>query len=130
MEELQKTIDDAFERRADITPRNAEPQVKDAVMAVIDLLDHHSPGLRSSVIAGALLTPVDIEREYRVTGGHWHHAELAFDQFFMLRPVPGAAQYRTPLPGLYLCGAGADPGGCVMGRACGLAAVLVLAQLA
>ena len=98
--------------------------------AVIDLLDHHSPGLRSSVIAGELLTPVDIEREYRVTGGHWHHAELAFDQFFMLRPVPGAAQYRTPLQGLFLCGAGAHPGGGVMGRAGRLAAAQVLAQVA
>jgi phytoene dehydrogenase-like protein len=44
-----------------------------------------------------LLTPADIEREFRISGGHWHHGELAFDQFFMVRPVPGAAQHRTPL---------------------------------
>jgi phytoene dehydrogenase-like protein len=48
---------------------------------------------------GELLTPADIEREFRISGGHWHHAELAFDQFLMVRPVPGAAQYRTPVPG-------------------------------
>jgi hypothetical protein len=64
-----------------------------------------------------LLTPVDIEREFRISGGHWHHGDLAFDQFFMVRPVPGAAQYRTPVDGLYLCGAGCHPGGGVMGTA-------------
>ncbi len=48
-----------------------------------------------------LLTPADIEREFRISGGHWHHGDLAFDQFLMVRPVPGAAQYRTPLDGLY-----------------------------
>lgn len=84
---------------------------------VIDLLDQHAPGLRDSVQAAELLTPTDIEREFRITGGHWHHAELALDQFLMVRPVPGAAQYRTPLEGLYLCGAGSHPGGGVMGIA-------------
>ena len=50
-------------------------------------------------------------------GGHWHHGELALDQFLMLRPDPGAAQYAMPVNGLYLCGAGAHPGGGVMGCA-------------
>ncbi|MCI0432136.1 MAG: NAD(P)/FAD-dependent oxidoreductase, partial [Gemmatimonadetes bacterium] len=58
-----------------------------------------------------------IEREFRITGGHWHHGELALDQFLMLRPVPGAAQYAMPVNGLYLCGAGCHPGGGVMGSA-------------
>jgi phytoene dehydrogenase-like protein len=84
---------------------------------VIDLLESHAPGLRESVQAAELLTPADIEREFRISGGHWHHAELALDQFLMVRPVPGAAQYRTPLEGLYLCGAGSHPGGGVMGVA-------------
>ena len=84
---------------------------------LIDMLDSYAPGLRASVLAAELLTPADIEREFRVTGGHWHHAELALDQFLMVRPVPGAAQYRTPLEGLYLCGAGSHPGGGVMGVA-------------
>jgi phytoene dehydrogenase-like protein len=84
---------------------------------LIDTLEHHAPGLRASVQAAELLTPADIEREFRITGGHWHHAELALDQFLMVRPVPGAAQYRTPVPGLFLCGAGAHPGGGVMGVA-------------
>ncbi len=81
----------------------------------IDTVERYAPGLRGSIIAAELLTPVDIEREFRISGGHWHHGELAFDQFFMVRPVPGAAQHRTPLPGLYLCGAGCHPGGGVMG---------------
>src|SRR6201999_2555738 len=84
---------------------------------VVDLLDQHAPGLRRSVQAAELLTPTDIEREFRITGGHWHHAELALEQFLMVRPVPGAAQYGTPLEGLYLCGAGSHPGGGVMGTA-------------
>ena len=84
---------------------------------VIDALERCAPGLRDSVEAVELLSPRDIEREFRISGGHWHHAELALDQFFIVRPVPGAAQYRTPIGGLYLCGAGCHPGGGVMGIA-------------
>ena len=84
---------------------------------VIDTLGAYAPQLRECVVASELVTPVDIEREFRIRGGHWHHAELAFDQFFMVRPVPGATQYRTPLAGLFLCGAGCHPGGGVMGLA-------------
>ncbi len=80
-------------------------------------LERHAPGLRSSVVQAELLTPPDLEREFRISGGHWHHGDLAFDQFLMVRPVPGAAQYLTPLAGLFLCGAGCHPGGGVMGLA-------------
>ena len=83
----------------------------------MSLLDRHAPGLSSSVVGVELLTPVDIEQEFRISGGHWHHGDLAFDQFFMVRPVPGAAQHATPVPGLYLCGAGCHPGGGVIGTA-------------
>ena len=75
-----------------------------------------------------LLTPADMEQEFRISGGHWHHGDLAFDQFLMVRPVPGAAQYRTPLEGLFLCGAGCHPGGGVMGIAGRNAALQVLAS--
>ena len=68
--------------------------------------------------------------EFRISGGHWHHGELAFDQFFMVRPVPGAAQYRAPLKGLFLCGAGCHPGGGVMGLAGHNAARQILARAA
>ena len=97
---------------------------------VIDTMEQYAPGLRKSVTAAQLLAPPDIEREFRITGGHWHHAELALDQFFMMRPVPGAAQYQTPVDGLYLCGAGCHPGGGVMGTAGRNAARQVLGQAA
>ena len=97
---------------------------------VIDTIAQYAPGLRELVIASELLTPEDMAREFRVTGGHWHHEDLALDQFFMVRPVPGAAQYATPVPGFYLCGAGCHPGGGVMGLAGRNAARQVLAEAA
>jgi phytoene dehydrogenase-like protein len=84
---------------------------------VLDVLEEYAPGLRGLVIHAELLTPLDIEREFRITGGHWHHGEITLDQYLMLRPVPGAAQYATPIHDLYLCGAGSHPGGGVMGSA-------------
>jgi phytoene dehydrogenase-like protein len=84
---------------------------------VVQTIAAHAPGLERTIIARELLTPVDIEREFRIAGGHWHHGDLAFDQFLMVRPFPGAPQYRAPVEGLYLCGAGSHPGGGVMGVA-------------
>jgi len=93
----------------------------------IDTIARYAPGLRAQVLGSELLTPEDLEREFRVVGGHWHHADLALDQFFMVRPVPGAAQYAAPLSGFYVCGAGCHPGGGVMGLAGRNAARQVLA---
>ena len=84
---------------------------------LIAKLAEYAPGIGELVIGSELLTPVDIEAQFRIRGGHWHHGELSLDQFMMMRPVPGATQYATPLDGLYLCGAGAHPGGGVMGLA-------------
>jgi phytoene dehydrogenase-like protein len=92
----------------------------------LGVLERYAPGLRSQVVASQLLLPADIEREFRISGGHWHHGELALDQFLMLRPIPGAAQYAMPVNGLYLCGAGCHPGGGVMGCAGKNAAQAVL----
>ncbi len=102
----------------------ARRELLDRSLAV---LDRHAPGLRRQVVASELLLPADIEREFRITGGHWHHGELALDQFMMLRPAPGAAQYQMPIGGLFLCGAGCHPGGGVMGSAGRNAANAVLA---
>jgi phytoene dehydrogenase-like protein len=82
---------------------------------IIETIETYAPGLRGLIIAAELLTPADIETEFGISGGHWHHGELAFDQFFMVRPVPGATQYESPLEGFFLCGAGSHPGGGVMG---------------
>jgi phytoene dehydrogenase-like protein len=92
----------------------------------LGVLERYAPGLRAQVVASQLLLPADIEREFRISGGHWHHGELALDQFLMLRPIPGAAQYAMPVNGLYLCGAGCHPGGGVMGCAGRNAAQAVL----
>jgi phytoene dehydrogenase-like protein len=62
-----------------------------------------------------VLTPVDLERDYGFTGGHVQHGEPALDQLFTMRPVLGWAQYRTPIGGLFLCGAGTHPGGGLTG---------------
>ncbi len=87
------------------------------INAVIACLETYAPGLSQQIVARELLTPQDLEREFGMTGGHWHHGELSLDQIMMLRPFPGAARYATAIDGLYLCGAGAHPGGGLMGLA-------------
>ena len=82
---------------------------------VIGTIARYAPGIRDQIIHRELLTPLDLERICNVTGGHWHHTEFALDQMLMMRPTYEAAQYATPLPGLYLCGAGCHPGGGLMG---------------
>lgn len=94
---------------------------------VIDLLTRYAPGIEEQILHTELLTPADLEKEFLVGGGHWHHAELSLDQYLMLRPVPGSAQYTTPVNGLFLCGAGSHPGGGVMGSAGRNAARVILA---
>jgi phytoene dehydrogenase-like protein len=83
----------------------------------IDVLAKYAPGIRSQIIHSEFLTPADLERDYSVTGGHWHQTEFAVDQMLMMRPTYEAAQYSTPVPGLYLCGAGSHPGGDITGFA-------------
>ena len=78
-------------------------------------LEHYAPGLKEQVVASELLVPPDIEAAFSVTGGNWHHGELSIDQALMMRPFPGSTQYRTAVDGLFLCGAGAHPGGSLMG---------------
>ena len=82
---------------------------------VVATLDAYAPGIGKLILHRDVLTPVDIEREFGATGGHWHHGEMTIDQSFMMRPVHGAAQYDTPIDGLFLCGAAAHPGGGVTG---------------
>jgi phytoene dehydrogenase-like protein len=85
--------------------------------ATIRTIERYAPDIASRITASELLTPADIEQEFHITGGHWHHGELTMDQFMFVRPVVGAAQYRMPVDGLYLCGAGTHPGGGVSGAA-------------
>jgi len=96
--------------------------------AVIKVIAKYAPDIEQRITASELLTPPDIEREFHITGGHWHHAELTLDQFLFVRPVSGAAQYRMPVDGLYLCGAGTHPGGGVSGAAGRNAARTILSR--
>ena len=73
------------------------------------------PDSRTRSSIARCLTPVDLEERYGLTNGHIHHGELALDQLFTMRPILGYAQYRTPIDGLFLCGAGTHPGGGVSG---------------
>ena len=82
---------------------------------IVALIEEYSPGFDNQITASEVLTPVDIEREYNITGGHWHHGEMSIDQSFMMRPIHGTAQYDTPIEGLFLCGAAAHPGGGITG---------------
>jgi phytoene dehydrogenase-like protein len=82
---------------------------------VLDLVAEYAPNIRDIVIHRQVLTPLDLERRYGITGGNIFHGEMSLDQMFSLRPAAGWARYRTPVRGLYLCGSGAHPGGGVMG---------------
>jgi phytoene dehydrogenase-like protein len=83
--------------------------------AVVEVLESVAPGIGKLVSHRQVLTPVDLEREYGLTGGHPLHAEAGLDQFFVWRPLLGHARYRLALERLYLCGSGAHPGGGITG---------------
>ncbi|XP_041009134.1 pyridine nucleotide-disulfide oxidoreductase domain-containing protein 2 [Juglans microcarpa x Juglans regia] len=79
------------------------------------LIDEYAPAFSSSVIGYDMLTPPDLEREIGLTGGNIFHGAMGLDSLFLMRPVKGWSNHRTPLQGLYLCGSGTHPGGGVMG---------------
>ncbi|KAG6577207.1 Pyridine nucleotide-disulfide oxidoreductase domain-containing protein 2, partial [Cucurbita argyrosperma subsp. sororia] len=93
------------------------------------LIDEYAPQFSSSVIGYDMLTPPDLEREIGLTGGNIFHGAMGLDSLFLLRPVKGWSNYRSPVKGLYLCGSGAHPGGGVMGAPGRNAANLVLQDL-
>jgi phytoene dehydrogenase-like protein len=108
-------------------PYAADPDaVGDLVVAE---LERHAPGIGGIVADRRVLTPAAIERELGVSGGHVYHAEPGLDQFFAWRPVLGLARHRLAVPGLYLCGSGAHPGGGVTGGPGRNAAREILADL-
>jgi phytoene dehydrogenase-like protein len=96
---------------------------------VIDAIAAHSPGFRDRILHVEVRTPLDLEREIGLTEGNIFQGELTMDQLMFNRPVPGYAQYRTPVRGLYLCGSTAHPGGGVMGAPGANAARTVLGDL-
>jgi phytoene dehydrogenase-like protein len=86
-----------------------------AAQGIIDAVARYIPGIRDIIVGYQAMSPLDLERVFGLTAGDVYHGRLDLDQLFSLRPHPKAAQYRTPIPGLYLCGAGAHPGGGVSG---------------
>jgi phytoene dehydrogenase-like protein len=76
----------------------------------IKTIEQRAPGLRPLIVAQQLITPLDLERTYGLTGGHIFHGELALDQLLSMRPLLGWAGYQTPIRDLYLCGSGTHPG--------------------
>jgi phytoene dehydrogenase-like protein len=84
----------------------------------VALLDRYAPGFAASVLHREVLAPPDLERRFGLTGGNIFQGAMPLSQLFSMRPLPGWADYRTPVAGLYLCGAATHPGGGVMG-ACG-----------
>jgi len=82
---------------------------------VVKKIGEYAPNVPGAIIARQVLTPLDLERTYGLTEGNIFHGDLRLEQLFFMRPVAGWSQYRTPIAGLYLCGAGAHPGGGVTG---------------
>ena len=78
--------------------------------AVMKTLSHYAPDINSLIVERQVLTPLDLERGWGLTGGQIFHGELSLDQFFTMRPLLGWGQYRTPIKGLFLCGSGSHPG--------------------
>jgi phytoene dehydrogenase-like protein len=81
---------------------------------VVDTLDSFLPGLKERILHRHVLTPWDLEKTYGLTEGNIFHGELSLEQLAFLRPAPGWSRYRTPVPGLWLCGSGTHPGGGIM----------------
>ena len=118
----------AHGRRVDVHVQYVPHTIEDAGALsnlVIQALADHVPGLKESISAHEVSTPADLAAK-GLTGGHAYHGELTLDQILFMRPVPGWTRYRTPVSGLYLCGAGTHPGGGIAGGAGRLAARQIL----
>jgi phytoene dehydrogenase-like protein len=96
---------------------------------MIDTVEKHAPGFRSNIVGRQILSPLDLEREFGLPNGDIYHGAMSLDQLFSARPILGYADYRMPLAGLYLCGAGAHPGGGVSGAPGHNAAMAVIKDL-
>jgi phytoene dehydrogenase-like protein len=83
--------------------------------SVVNLIENYAPGFKNLILHREVLTPLDLEQNYGLTGGDLYHAEIALDQIFFMRPIPGWSRYHTPIDNLYLCGSGTHPGGGLTG---------------
>jgi phytoene dehydrogenase-like protein len=97
---------------------------------VVDTLAEYAPNIRNIIRHRQVVTPLDLEREWRLSEGNIFQGELTLEQLFFLRPAPGWAQYRTPIRSLYMCGSATHPGGGIMGAPGRNAAMKILADRA
>jgi len=93
---------------------------------VINTVAEFAPNLKNIIVGRQVLTPLDLERDFGLSEGNIFQGELSLEQLFFLRPVPGWAQYRTPIKNLYMCGSATHPGGGIMGAPGRLAALEIL----
>jgi phytoene dehydrogenase-like protein len=115
--------------RFDLGPgRSWDEEREKAADSIIALVDSHAPGFAASVLGRQIHSPLDLERRFGLIGGDIFHGKMGLDQLFSARPMIGAADYRMPLKGLYLCGSGAHPGGGVTGAPGHNAAKAILAD--
>jgi phytoene dehydrogenase-like protein len=117
-----------------VTPRFSDGRSWDALRdtvadLMLDSVEAYAPGFKSSVIARQSYAPPDLERVFGLPNGDIFHGAMTLDQLFSARPMLGSADYRMPVPGLYLCGSGAHPGGGVTGAPGHNAAQAVIADL-
>jgi phytoene dehydrogenase-like protein len=108
--------------------RSWDDEREAAADTIIATVDAQAPGFAKSVIARQIHSPLDLERRFGLIGGDIFHGKMGLDQLFSARPMVGAANYRMPLPGLYLCGSGSHPGGGVTGAPGHNAAQAILAD--
>jgi phytoene dehydrogenase-like protein len=95
---------------------------------VINTIAEYAPNLKDIIVGRQVVTPLDLEREWGLTEGNIFQGELTLEQLFFLRPVPGYAQYKTPIKNLWMCGSATHPGGGIMGANGRLAALEILKQ--
>ena len=140
---IPSTLDDSLappgRHVASLFCQHAAPQLPDGMSwdaqrervadLMIDTVNEYAPNFKAAVIARHVLSPLDLERTFGLIGGDIFHGALALDQLFSARPMLGHADYRGPLPGLYMCGSGTHPGGGVTGAPGHNAAREVLADL-
>jgi phytoene dehydrogenase-like protein len=103
----------------------SEASKEELYRAVVETLSENAPRVEQAIVGRRVLSPLDLEATYGVTGGHLFHGEHAIDQL-AVRPTPECAGYRTPLPGLFLCGSGSHPGGGITCAPGALAARVIL----
>src|SRR6516164_7461092 len=96
---------------------------------VIDTIAEYAPNIKNIIINKQVLTPLDLERELGLSEGNIFQGELSLEQLFFLRPVPGYAQFRTPIRNLYMCGSATHPGGGIMGAPGRLSALEILKDI-